>query len=45
MNSKQGSGKRPLQKRNFEIVVNHIDVISPPMKTSCLRFCGRAWWP
>ena len=24
MNSKQGSGKRPLQERNFEIVVNHI---------------------
>ena len=24
MNSKQGSSKRPLQERNFEIVVNHI---------------------
>ena len=24
MNSKQGTGKRPLQERNFEIVVNHI---------------------
>ena len=26
MNSKQGSGKRPLQERNFEIVVNHITI-------------------
>ena len=26
MNSKQGSGKRPLQERNFEIVVNHIKI-------------------
>ena len=24
MNSKQGSGKKPLQERNFEVVVNHI---------------------
>ena len=26
MKSKQGSGKRPLQVRNFEIVVNHITI-------------------
>ena len=28
--SKQGSGKRQLQERNFEIVVNHITINDEP---------------
>ena len=39
--SKQGSGKRQLQERNFEIVVNHI-TINEDVLTSCLRARGRA---
>ena len=37
--SKQGSGKRQLQERNFEIVVNHITINAFALERHHLVLC------